>query len=492
MKTIKIFIGSSILDLELERAKLMSFIQGLNNKYHERGVFIEGYICEETPNDMHIGGSQARHNDYIRCDADMTIFMFFHKAGEFTLQELQLAREAFLRNGRPNVYVFFKAVDKTPDTSEEIQRAIRLVFEDYGHYYKVFEDVDTVKLELLQFLADLLPGKAELVVKDGAVYVNGEAVRDISSANVFAYQNNPDLARLKKQIDRFRAMEAAAAERGDESAALRLSASRNAVQKEYHELEMSILDMLRYFHEQNKKGAKADPLLNEALRQLELGEIELVKAMIPQEELDRMAEAFSRRRQLAEAQLREEAETLLSRTRVRIKALRMDQSNPNRFDEMEHTYRNAYEAAKAAGDHALIYDYANFLYDQNRFPEAIGIAERLKHRYDDPDQKNEVSEDDRARLLNLTGMLYASVHHPDPAEQAYREALAIYRRLAESVSRDAYAPYVAGTCNNLAAFCVEHGKPEEAEQAYREALEICRRLAETVSRGAYARDGAAT
>ena len=369
MKTIRIFIGSSITELELERAKLMSFIQGLNNKYHGRGVFIEGYICEETPNNMRIGGSQAQHNDYIRCDADMTIFMFFHKAGKFTMQELRLAREAFLRNGRPNVYVFFKTVDKTPDTNEEIQRAVRLVFEDYGHYYKVFEDVDTIKLELLQFLIDLLPGKAELVVKDGAVYVNGEAVQGISSANVFAYQNNPDLARLKEQIDQLRALEGKAAERGDESTALRLSARRNDMEKQYHELEMSILDMMLYFHEQNKKGAKADPILNEALRRLELGEIELAKALIPQEELDRMAEAFAKRKQLAEAQLREEAETLLSRTRVRIKALRMDQANLNRFREMEQAYQNVYEAAKAARDYAFLYDYADFLYSQNHFPE---------------------------------------------------------------------------------------------------------------------------
>lgn len=54
-RTIRIFIGSSITELELERAKLMSFIQGLNNKYHQRDVFIEGYICEETPNNMRIG-----------------------------------------------------------------------------------------------------------------------------------------------------------------------------------------------------------------------------------------------------------------------------------------------------------------------------------------------------------------------------------------------------------------------------------------------------
>ena len=237
MKTIRIFIGSSITELELERAKLMSFIQGLNNRYHSRGVFIEGYICEETSGAMHTGGSQAPHNDYIRSGADAAVFMFFHKAGQFTLEEMKLAREAFQAMGRPNVYVFFKAVDKAPDVNEEIQRAVRLVFEDYGHYYKVFDDVDTVKLELLEFLADLLPGEGSLAVRDGAVYVNGEAVEGITAEKVFAFGNNAELTRLKEEAEALRRLEVQAAERGDAGAALKLSSQRNAVEKERHELD---------------------------------------------------------------------------------------------------------------------------------------------------------------------------------------------------------------------------------------------------------------
>lgn len=243
-RTIRIFIGSSITELELERAKLMSFIQGLNNKYHQRGVFIEGHICEETPNNMREGGSQQMHNDYISGIADATIFMFYHKAGAFTMKELELARKAFLEKGKPNVYVFFKAVDKATDAGDEIQNAVSLVFNDYGHYYKIFDDVDTVKLELLQFLMELLPGKSELLVKDGAVYMNGELVKDISAEKIFAYQNNPKLAEIKERIAELLNAMTGASSAGDVSEALRISAELGQVQKEYHELECSILKQL--------------------------------------------------------------------------------------------------------------------------------------------------------------------------------------------------------------------------------------------------------
>ena len=107
MKEIKVIIGSPSTDLELahERDKLMSFIQGLNNQFGERGIFIEGYICDETPCSMRTGGLQEQHNDYISNNTDASIFMFFNKAGVFMLDELKLARDAFLQKKRPNVYV---------------------------------------------------------------------------------------------------------------------------------------------------------------------------------------------------------------------------------------------------------------------------------------------------------------------------------------------------------------------------------------------------
>ena len=48
------------------------------------------------------------------------------------------------------------------------------------------------------------------------------------------------------------------------------------------------------------------------------------------------------------------------------------------------------------------------------------------------------------------------------------------------------------TCNNLGAFYADHGRPEEVEKLYLEALETYRRLAESVSREAYEPDVAMT
>ena len=57
------------------------------------------------------------------------------------------------------------------------------------------------------------------------------------------------------------------------------------------------------------------------------------------------------------------------------------------------------------------------------------------------------------------------------AEQAYAEALATYRKLAEA-NPDAYLPNVAMTLNNLAIPCFSGGRIQEAERHAFEAGEI--------------------
>ena len=84
---------------------------------------------------------------------------------------------------------------------------------------------------------------------------------------------------------------------------------------------------------------------------------------------------------------------------------------------------------------------------------------------------------DRARTLNNLAVLYSSTQRMKEAEQAYAEALATYRKLAEA-NPDAYLPYVAGTLNNLAVLYSGTQRMKEAEQAYAEALATYRKLAE--------------
>ena len=489
MKKIRFFIGSSIEELANERNELARFIQGLNNKYVDRGLFFEAYFCEETSAAMQEGGSQKRHDDYIEHDADAAVFLFFTRAGQYTLGELDLARRTFLSGRRPAVFVFFKAVDSVTAATEEIKKCVEKVGGEYGHYFKLFDSIDTVKLELLQFLVDSTGG-LELKVENGKVFINEELVENIDAGNVFAYQNNPNLQKLKAQIAALLSRMTAASAKGDAAEMLRISAELGEVQKTYHALEKDILGMLKKFADENKKGARANPRRMEALRLLELGKTEAAKALISQEELDQRAESLQARKDLADRSFADEADEITEDAVIRIQALRQDIGNANRFAGIEAVYDSIYQAAQTAKRYDVLYDYASYLYDQKNYPKGIRVAERLKYLFDDPDE--EVSEKDKAKLFNLLGVLYSDNKDLKKAGPVYESALEIRRRLAESVSRSAYEPDVAMTCNNLAILYADNGRPGDAKKLYLEVLEIYRRLAETVSRSAYEPDVAKT
>ncbi|MBQ6265981.1 MAG: tetratricopeptide repeat protein [Clostridia bacterium] len=475
MKKIKIFIGSSIDELANERNEIARFMLGLNNEYIDKDIYFEVYFCEETSSVMQAEGSQKQHNDYIEKDADAAIFMFFNKAGRFTLEELDLARKAFLEGMRPNIFVFFKAVDSYPAATEEIKACVSKVANDYGHYFKMFDSTDTIKLELLQYLVESLPG-AELSVENGIVYLGGEAVENIDAQNVFAYQNNGNLKKLKKQSAELLTKMTEASARGDVAEALKISVELEKVQKTYHTLEKDILDMLRKFFEENKKGNKANPRRMEALRLLELGKIEEAKALIPQEELDRRTESFKGKQDLIEKQLADEANDIVEDALIRIEALKQDVENINRFKEIETVYDGIYKTAQTAKRYDVLYDFAVFLHnDQKNYSKGITIAENLKYLYDDPNKKVESLQ--KAKLFNLLGELYKANNNYAESLKIYLESHKIYKTYVKN-SSNYYASSIgfAMVLKNLADLYSDLDKNDNAESFLLEALKISQDL----------------
>ena len=84
---------------------------------------------------------------------------------------------------------------------------------------------------------------------------------------------------------------------------------------------------------------------------------------------------------------------------------------------------------------------------------------------------------DLAGSLNNLANCLSAVGERNEALEAAREAVRLRRALAEA-SPAAYAPALAGSLNNLAAFLSEVGKQDEALEAAREAVRLRRALAE--------------
>ena len=152
-QTIKIFIGSSITEFEEERKDLEIFIRRISDYFEDTyDIKLKPLLCEGEDAAMSDKRKQEVFNDLVE-GSDMCFFIFYKKAGEFTVKELDKAYKWFKESEkkRPKVYVYFKMVAgiEVDSTITNLQDKID---KEYQQYYGFFEHVDTLKLRKLENL----------------------------------------------------------------------------------------------------------------------------------------------------------------------------------------------------------------------------------------------------------------------------------------------------------------------------------------------------
>jgi len=147
-----------------------------------------------------------------------------------------------------------------------------------------------------------------------------------------------------------------------------------------------------------------------------------------------------------------------------------DYENPNRFQD---TCKYFEDSIKSHPTKFNVFNYAKFLQEHNFFKEASEYYSIFLKSF-----STEIQEDDYATTLNNLAVLHSDQNRDDEALREYEEALAIYRKLAET-NPHTFLPFVAMTLNNLAVLHRAQNRHDEALSEYEEALTIRRKLAET-------------
>lgn len=518
MKKIKIFIGSSVdkREFELEREKLGSFINGLNRQLIDRGIYVDFYDCETVSNKMTAEGSQRQHDDYIEKEADATFFMFFKKAGEFTLHELEIAHKTLLAQKRPDIFTYFKVVGDDIEETEQIKKAVDVIANSYGHYFSKFSDVDTIKLGMLQYITERLNDGSEVTLNKGTICINDMPIDGISLENIFAYQNNREYKRLLSEVKDLDEKINAAIEEKDFDSLEKYTNEKGEAEKTLSKLETDILNMLIDMQRELKKD-DADPMRMKAYQLLEAGKIKEAQKLFPLEVLESKANNLLLKKELA----KREHEELVENAKVRIKALSLDTSNKNRFSEIEKTYISVLESAIFVEDVDFVYEYAVFLKGQNKIKEAYKAGKRLEGLilvnpeitdelnksviYDFlgclcneiPSKKEEAENyylasinakeklaaedpelvaDKLATAYNNLGLFYQRQCEPEKAEGYYLAAINAREKLAAE-HPERYDSDLAGNYNNAGAFYCYQNNPAKAEGFFLSAIKIQERLA---------------
>ena len=149
IKTVKIFIASSVVEFKEERKELQGFEAELDRIYKGSDIDFEINISDLLPKNLSKEGKQAEYNIEI-CKSRFAFFLIGKSVGEHTREEFRVAKEHFIDVESPLIYTFFRYDITNPLVDESV---IRFVEDDLKegneHYYTTFDHVDTIKLNIM-------------------------------------------------------------------------------------------------------------------------------------------------------------------------------------------------------------------------------------------------------------------------------------------------------------------------------------------------------
>ena len=149
LRTIKVFISSSTSELGSERRELVySISQDIGNLFEKDNILVS-FVSSDDAAIVTCGRFQDSIIQSLD-SCDVSLFLFKCKAGQYTIQELEMARE-FQKERNHKVFVYFLHVPEKEKTKEIKNLQKRLYTEEV--YWRECENIMEVKYDFaLQLL----------------------------------------------------------------------------------------------------------------------------------------------------------------------------------------------------------------------------------------------------------------------------------------------------------------------------------------------------
>lgn len=483
MKKIKVFLASSE-ELRSERLEFANMIGELNDLWDGR-IQIKLVKWECLDASMSVEHKQTEYNREVK-DSDLVVVLYYSKFGEYTKSELDTAYEGLKSEQRPRkLYVYFKEPTDSR-ISHELKAFKESFAEKYGHFYCKFENPDTLKLHfLMQF--ELLDNKGvfdqkSLEVKDSKVCVDGKPIVDL--CNIPFASLNHEFVRLSDQIAKqqqvYTKAESKAAKYPDdpdfESDMLEASAELKKLKKELEQHENFLFDTAMAISKMSFEHFSAEMArARELFEQGKASEAnEMLDFNVMKQHSDRNIANFEQGRERVMGDI--EAYLLKTKTSM------ADETKPisERFTDASRAYEEAIDLARRVNMEPqklafILWYYASLLDSFNHFEEqlplfreALALFRRLA------EDRHEAYQLCVADMLHNIGLLNYNLHHYTDAESEIGEALDIYRTKSEK-HPECQVRIVSALVNigNLHNYLEKY---HLAKEAFNEALRIVRDL----------------
>lgn len=474
MKEIKVFLASSE-ELKYDRLAFSDLIRKLDNIYEKRGIRIRLFQWEDFDAAYNDKRKQDEYNEYIK-QSDLFLALFRTKAGKFTVEEFELARNEHREKGLPKPHVYCRDLEQGETEDKTLTEFKQRLFDEMGHFFARYKNEDGLNLHFVMQLQLFENSRSEQVETDGnLITFCGEPIAKTDNIDFFAKNKDfirmrEDLKDLNADIEDLRLRQASAPE--DENLKNRIQEKlnkRNALQEEFEHYRKQILNIERRIIElQGQEINEAVKRAMEAFAEGEVNKADIILSEATQGVAQRREEYIEHKKtgeQMRKNLLTDidalllKAETVLSNTEKDIE---------ERKSEALNAYREADKTAQEIDCPAekyieLLLKYGYFLDKYAYYKEALNVNLRFAQLSEETNGQNETT----AASYNIIGSVYWNLGEYDKALEYYNKDLEIQKEVFGEKHND-----TAGSYTGIGLVYKDLGDYDEALKLYNKALEI--------------------
>ena len=473
---IKVFLASSN-ELSNDRDAFGNLVRRLNNTYEKRGIRLDLFEWEDSDAAYNNRRKQDEYDDQIR-NSDMFLALFRTKAGKYTIEEFNVAVEAFRHNGkRPKNYVYIRDLFEGEVETDELVAFKHRLSNEMGYFWIRYNNKDSMQLHFVMQL-QLIEGNLidSLKVENGEVRFEDMTIAQMNNLR-FAICNedyqrmSQRICELSKLIEEARLHVAKHPnEEGFKDELQELLNERNQLQIDLDQQQQFMIDTA--IRITRLQGEEITNRMRRAIEAFEEGKAREANIILDEAEHDAEQNLIDylcskehteqKRKNVIQSieELLLKASTILVDSSVFIEK-RIEQMQ-NLFDKADHlAFEIDYEKEKHS---QLLFDYACILTNVGLYNKAeviylrqISIAEGL---YGKDDKNTAIS-------YNNIGLVYKKLGDYDKALEYYFKDLAIMEKNNQTKN-----PNAATFLNNIGGIFDELGHYDTALYYYFNALAI--------------------
>jgi tetratricopeptide (TPR) repeat protein len=461
--------------LEQDREAFGNFIRRLDNLYEKRGIRIKLFEWEDLDAAYNDNRKQDEYNEYVK-QSDLFLALFRTKAGKFTVEEFELARNEHREKGLPKPYVYCRDLNEGETEDKTLSDFKKMLFEEMGYFFVRYKNKDGLNLHFvmqLQIFENSLENKVD-VDGDKLVY-EGISVGRVDNIDFFAKNKDfirmrEDLKDLDKDIIKLRLRLEKYPEDKDFQIELQEKLNkRNALQEEFEHYRKDILDFEK--HIISLQGKRMDELEVRATELFSQGKVTEARIILKESrfEDEQIEKDWDSTIEKLDA-IKENMERIIKKAITDAKLVMLDTtiSIEKRKEEAKKVYSDADRRAQKINYSTkeyieLLKKYGIFLAEYAYYEEALEVNMRFIQLSEATNGQNETTADS----YNNLGVVYDNLGDYNKALEYHFKALEIRKAVLGENHSDTAISY-----NNIGNVYSYLGEYDKALEYYNKALEI--------------------